>query len=139
VGDDITSVVSIIAAGVGLAFAILALTLLIVERGEAKSTKERIGLLSQKNDSRTSGANDSSTPDGTESTTLGDDAKGLAELAKALKDLSRSLQAAFIAALFFLIAAGGGIGVAATDAAQTAADNGPATTTICTQGCQAGG
>jgi hypothetical protein len=133
-GDDIASIVSIAAAVVGLAFAILALGFFIAERGEAKilrsDTKKRIDFLLEMADKY-------QWPESASS--IGEDAKGLAELAKALKDLSRSLQAAFIAVLFFLIAAGGGIGVAATDAAQTAADNGPATTTICTQGCQAGG
>jgi hypothetical protein len=132
---DIASWISWAALGVGLAFAGLAIWFFVAERIESRSfrshTNKRMDELFQMM---------ATGPRGPEelSTSIGEDAKGLAELAKALKDLSRSLQAAFIAALFFLIAVGGGIGVAATDAAQTAAENGPATTTICTQGCQAG-
>jgi hypothetical protein len=141
VGDEIASVVSIVAAAVGLAFAILAFVFFVGERREATTlrsdTKTRIDALFQRTADESRGPGEG-VAEGV-SRSIGEDAKVLAELAKALKDLSRSLQAAFIAVLFFLIAAGGGIGVAATDAAQTAADNGPDTTTICTQGCQAGG
>lgn len=64
---------------------------------------------------------------------IGDIAKGLAELAKALKDLSRSLQTAFLAALFFVVATAAAVGEAATDTADDGASGNGDTEAVTTQ------
>lgn len=101
-----------IASGlIGLAFAALSIWLFFAEKAAADRVKTKTETVADQV--------------GVAGVDIGEQAKGLAELANALKDLSRSLQAAFMAALFFLIATAAAVGDAATDAADdTPAKNG---------------